>query len=53
MYLRITDNLESYNGLCRHKPCSQGFFPNAEQLIGFLLQSIALRQEKSTAKAQD
>ena len=39
----ITDNLASYNGLCGHQPPSQGSFRNAEWLIGFLLQLIALR----------
>ena len=47
MHLRTADNFVSYHGLCWHQPRSQRFFPNAEQLIGFL-QSIALRWERST-----
>ena len=35
----------SYPGLSGHQPRSQGFFPNAEQLIGFLLQSVVLHYE--------
>ena len=48
MNLYIADNLASYHSLCGYRPCSQGLFPNAEQLIGFLLQPIVLRQERST-----
>ena len=47
-YLRITDKVASYHGLSGHQRRSQGLFPNAERLIGFLLQSISLRQERST-----
>ena len=42
MHLRIANNVASYHELSGHQPDSQGFFPNAEQLIGFLLQSFAL-----------
>ena len=31
-----------------HQPRSQGFFPNAERLIGFLFQLIAQRQERTS-----
>ena len=42
-HLHIADNVASYHGLSGHQTHSQGFFLNAERLIGFLLQSIALR----------
>ena len=47
MHLRIVDNLAFYHGLCVHQPCSQGFFPNAERLIGVLLQPITLRRKEA------
>ena len=37
---RIADNLGSYHGITGINLI--GFFPNAQQLIGFLLQPIAL-----------
>ena len=43
MHLRIAYNVASYHDLSRHQPHSQGFFPNAEQLMAYLLKSIALR----------
>ena len=48
MHLGIADNLAPYHGLCGHQPHFQCFFSNIVQLIGFLLQSIALHKEKST-----
>ena len=36
-HLHIANKLAFYHGLCVHQPRSQGFFPNAEWLIGFLL----------------
>ena len=41
-------NLVSYHGFSGHQLGSQGFFPNGERLIGFLLQSITLPLERST-----
>ena len=35
----------SCHGLTEHQPRSKDFFPNAEQLIGFLLQSVVLHYE--------
>ena len=40
--LPITDNEASYHGLSGDQPRSYGFFPNAQQLIGFLVISVAL-----------
>ena len=44
---RIYALLITYHDLCGHQPHSQGFFPNAEQLMGFLLQPIALHLEEA------
>ena len=49
-HLRIADNLASYHGLFEHQRRFLCYFPNAERLIGFLLQLIALCYERSTGK---
>ena len=46
MHLHITNNLVSYHSPSGHQTHSQDFFLNAEQLIGFLLQSIAVLGKK-------
>ena len=47
MHLRIANDIVSYHGLSGHQPRSQGFFPNAERLIGPFCsnQSLCVRKE--------
>ena len=39
-HLHIVNNEASHHGLCGHQPCSQGFFPNAAQLMAFFSNQL-------------
>ena len=47
MHLRIANKVASYHGLSGHQPRSQGFFTNAERLMGFPLQSVTVLRENA------